>query len=185
MRSILALPVLALLVGCNQGESFENSMAKAEKEMAAKVQGVDTSKPPPELPLPKNPPAEVDTQKVAAESAKITTLKIEDVVVGSGAEVEPGRYVSVHYVGVLPDGYMFDTSYNKPEAQPFTFLYDPEHPPVIQGWMEGLKGMKVGGHRRLTIPASLAYGANPPGGTIPPDSALIFDVVLMFIGDTQ
>jgi FKBP-type peptidyl-prolyl cis-trans isomerase len=174
-----------MLAGCNQGESFESSMGAAQKELASRVQGVDTSKPPPELPVPKNPPEKVDTQMVAAESAKITSLKTEDVVVGSGAFVEPGKYLSVHYVGVLPDGFIFDTSYNKPDAQPFTFLYDPHHPAVIQGWIEGLKGMRVGGHRRLTIPASLAYGSEPPGGKIPPNSALIFDVILMFIGDTQ
>jgi FKBP-type peptidyl-prolyl cis-trans isomerase len=183
---IVVLPVLfACVVGCNQSESTGEAMAKAEKEMASRVRGVDVSKPPPDLPLPDNPPKKVDAQKVAAESAKVTALKVEDVVAGSGAVIEPGKYVSVHYVGVLPDGFMFDTSYNKPDAQPYTFLYDPAHPAVIQGWMEGLKGMKVGGHRRLTIPATLAYGAKPPGGAIPPNAALIFDVILMFVGDTQ
>lgn len=185
MRFVLLLPLFVCLVGCNQGESYDNSMSATEKEMASRVQGVDVSKPPPELPLPKNPPKKVDTQKVAAESAKITALKVEDIKVGSGPMVESGKYVSVHYVGVLPDGFMFDTSYKEAKAPPFTFHYDPEHPAVIQGWMDGLKGMKVGGHRRLTIPASLAYGSRPPGGTIPPDSALIFDVILMFVGDTQ
>ena len=185
MRFLLLLPLLACLVGCNQEESHGRSMAEAEEELASRVQRVDVSKPPPELPLPKNPPKKVDAQKVAAESAKITALKVEDIKVGSGPMVEPGKYVSVHYVGVLPDGFLFDTSYKEADAQPFTFHYDPEHPAVIQGWMEGLKGMRVGGHRRLTIPAALAYGSQPPGGTIPPDSALIFDVILMFVGDTQ
>lgn len=179
------MPLLAAVVGCSQGESFDRSIANTQNEMASRVQRLDVSKAPPDLPIPKNPPSEVDTQKVAAESAKITALRVEDIKVGAGAAVAPGKYVSVHYVGLLPDGFMFDTSYNKPEAQPFTFLYDPEHPSVIQGWMQGLKGMKVGGHRRLTIPASLAYGSQPPGGTIPPDSALIFDVILTFVGDTQ
>jgi len=183
MRFAILLPALACLIGCNQGESYEKSMSDAQKQLASKVQKVDVSKPPPKLPLPENPPTKVDTQKVAAASAKITTLKIEDIKVGSGPIVKPGKFLSVHYVGLLPDGYVFDTSYNKPEAQPYTFQFDPAHPAVIQGWMQGLKGMRVGGHRRLTIPASLAYGANPPGGTIPPNSALIFDVVLMFVGD--
>lgn len=185
MRFLFVLPLLACLIGCNQVEPIEKSMADTERKMTSKVKPVDTSKPPPALPLPENPPTKVDTQKVAAESAKIKTLQIEDIEVGSGKMVEPGKYVSVYYVGKLPDGFVFDTTFNKPEPQPYTFLYDPAHPAVIKGWMEGLKGMRVGGHRKLTIPASMAYGATPPPGQIPPNSALIFNVMLMFVGDEQ
>jgi FKBP-type peptidyl-prolyl cis-trans isomerase len=154
--------------------------------MAANVRKLDTSKPPPPLPLPANPPKQIDIQKVTAESAKATHLIVEEVAKGSGAAVEPGKFVSVHYVGMLPDGYVFHTSYKGSPAQPFTFRYDPQNPTVIQGWMEGLKGMRVGGHRRLRIPARLAYGAKPPAGSpIPPNAALVFEIQLMFVGDTE
>lgn len=172
--------------GCDQGYNFDRSVADTQGEIESRVRRLDVSKPPPPLPLPKNRPKQIDIDKVRAESAKITALKVEEVTKGSGPLLEPGKYASVHYVGVLPDGYVFDTSYEKEVVQPFTFLYDPAQPSVIQGWIDGLKGMRVGGHRRLTVPASKGYGASPPpGGPIPPNAALIFEVQLMFVGDTE
>ena len=86
-------------------------------------------------------------------------------------------------VGTLPDGFVFDTSY-KDKGEPLEFRYDPAHPAVIQGWILGLKGMRVGGRRKLTITAPLAYGASPPPGSpIPPNAALIYDVQLVYVGD--
>ena len=186
MRFALLLPVLAALVGCDEGYSFDRSIADTQNEMVKRARPLDTSKAPPDLPIPKNPPKQIDTQKVLTESAKVTAMKIEEIDTGSGPIVQPGKYVSVHYVGLLPDGYIFDSSYLKNDPQPYTFLYDPTRPEVIQGWIDGLKGMRVGGHRRLVIPPKLAYGANPPPGSpIPPNSALIFEIQLMFVGDTQ
>ncbi|MBA3725973.1 MAG: FKBP-type peptidyl-prolyl cis-trans isomerase [Armatimonadetes bacterium] len=150
--------------------------------MTLRVRPLNTKLDPPAVPVPANLPKTVDKAKVAAESAKIKVLKIEDIVVGSGRQIFPGASVTVHYVGTLPDGFMFATSY-KDNGEPYTFTYDPKEPAVIIGWMEGLEGMKVGGRRKLTIPADLAYGANPqPGSPIPPNAALIFDVQLMFVG---
>ena len=185
MRLCLVLCASACLTGCGQDQHLGRSLTETQDKLTARVQKVDVSKAPPDLPIPKNPPKQIDIQKVLAESAKIKDLKIVDVVVGSGKLVEPGKYVSVHYVGVLPDGYLFDTSF-KGESQPFTFVYSPSQPKVIEGWMRGLEGMRVGGHRKLTIPSSLAYAANPPAGSpIPPNSALIFDIQLMFVSDTE
>ena len=186
MRLLLFVLPLCAVVGCNQSYNFDKSVADTQNEIASRVRPLDTSKPPPKIPLPEKPPMQIDIEKVKAASASVTALKIEDIVVGSGPTVATGKYLTVHYVGMLPDGYVFDSSYQKQDAQPYTFLYNPAQPAVIQGWIQGLKGMKVGGHRKLTIPASLGYGATPPAGSpIPPNSALVFDVVLMFVGDTE
>jgi len=182
MRALLPILLAAAAVGC-QGPKNINEVAEGlTKEMASRVRPLNDKLDPPAVPVPKNPPKTVDKVKVAAASAKIKTLKVEDIVVGSGRQIFPGASVTVHYVGSLPDGFMFATSYGD-KFEPFTFIYDPKDPAVIIGWMEGLKAMKVGGRRKLTIPARLAYGANPqPGSAIPPNAALIFDVELIFVG---
>jgi FKBP-type peptidyl-prolyl cis-trans isomerase len=87
-----------------------------------------------------------------------------------------GKVVSVHYSGKLTDGTKFDSSYER--GQPIEFLLGAGK--VIKGWDMGLEGMKVGGKRKLTIPAELAYGARgTPGGPIPPNATLVFDVELV------
>jgi FKBP-type peptidyl-prolyl cis-trans isomerase len=104
------------------------------------------------------------------------TLLVEDLVVGTGATAAVGDTVSVHYVGTLTNGTVFDSSYSR--NQPFTFRVGAGQ--VIAGWDQGIPGMKVGGKRRLTIPPSLGYG-NQAVGSIPANSTLIFDVELLSI----
>jgi FKBP-type peptidyl-prolyl cis-trans isomerase len=101
-------------------------------------------------------------------------VKIEDIQVGTGAEALDGKTISVNYTGTLTNGVVFDSSYQRNE--PITLQLGAGQ--VIPGWEQGLQGMKVGGKRRLTIPPSLAYGAQGQG-TIPPNSTLIFDVELV------
>ena len=109
-------------------------------------------------------------------------LQIEDTTVGEGAEAQAGQHVTVHYTGWLRNddgstGAKFDSS--KDRNDPFQFSLGAGQ--VIRGWDEGVQGMKVGGARRLTIPASLGYGARGAGGVIPPNATLIFDVELLAV----
>ena len=106
-------------------------------------------------------------------------LLIEDLEVGPGPEARPGAYVTVHYTGWLFEdgerGDKFDSSVDR--GQPFAFPLGAGH--VIRGWDEGVQGMKIGGVRRLTIPANLGYGARGAGGVIPPNATLLFEVELL------
>jgi FKBP-type peptidyl-prolyl cis-trans isomerase len=104
-------------------------------------------------------------------------LQIEEMVVGTGAEAQKGKLVSVHYTGWLTDGKKFDSS--KDRGQPFQFSLGRGQ--VIQGWDEGVSGMKVGGKRKLTIPPELGYGKAGAGGVIPPDATLVFEVELLAV----
>lgn len=111
---------------------------------------------------------------------EIAELRFEDVVEGEGAEVQPGDTVTIDYVGALNEnGVIFDSSVSR--GEPATFPLDN----LIQGWQEGIPGMKIGGQRRLFIPAELAYGEAGSGDSIPPNSDLIFDIELFDTQSTQ
>ena len=103
-------------------------------------------------------------------------LVIEDVVVGDGTEAQDYNKVVVNYTGTLENGSIFDSSL-KPGRTPFTFTLGAVS--VIKGWDLGVKGMKVGGKRKLTIPSDLGYGDNGAGNVIPPGATLIFEVELL------
>ena len=102
-------------------------------------------------------------------------LQIEDQVVGTGAEAIKGKKVSVHYTGWLTNGTKFDSS--KDHGRPFDFGLGLGQ--VIQGWDDGVAGMKVGGKRKLTIPPELGYGKAGAGSAIPPNATLVFEVELL------
>lgn len=107
-----------------------------------------------------------------------TDLVIEDLIEGTGDEATPGRTVSAHYVGVaFSTGEEFDASWNR--GAPLDFKVGVGQ--VIQGWDQGLLGMKVGGRRRLEIPSHLAYGASGAGSAIGPNESLIFVVDLVAV----
>ncbi len=105
--------------------------------------------------------------------SSVAELQIIDVVEGSGDPCPEGATISAHYTGALcTDGTIFQSS--KDMGRPVTFgLHQ-----VISGWTQGVPGMKVGGTRRLIIPAEMAYGSHSPSPNIPPNSDLVFDIEL-------
>lgn len=111
--------------------------------------------------------------------AKIDNLQKIDTVIGTGDEVKPGDTVTAHYTGaVAATGKIFQSSLDGGQPIPFSLNQ------VIKGWTDGVPGMKVGGKRRLLIPAEQAYGANPPAGSnIPANADLVFDIELVKIGE--
>lgn len=105
-----------------------------------------------------------------------TELVIEDLIVGTGDEAKAGRNVDVHYVGVAwSTQKQFDASWDRNE----TFEFRLGAGQVIQGWDQGVAGMKVGGRRRLTIPSDLGYGPYGAGGVIKGGETLVFVVDLL------
>ncbi|MGQ0616025.1 MAG: FKBP-type peptidyl-prolyl cis-trans isomerase [Acidimicrobiia bacterium] len=122
------------------------------------------------------PDAEKPHVYVPAGEAPPAKLTIEDIEPGDGDEAGPGNWVDVHYVGVSwRTRKQFDASWDRGSA----FSFPLGHGKVIQGWDQGVMGMKVGGRRRLVIPPSLAYGKRGAGRAIGPDETLVFVVDLI------
>jgi peptidylprolyl isomerase len=118
--------------------------------------------------------AEANENTVTTESG----LQYVDLTEGDGASPTRGQTVTVHYTGTLENGTKFDSSRDR--NRPFQFKIGVGQ--VIQGWDEGVATMKVGGRRKLIIPAELGYGSRGAGGVIPPNATLIFDVELLKVG---
>jgi peptidylprolyl isomerase len=105
-------------------------------------------------------------------------LQVEDLTVGEGDEAVSGREVEVHYVGVSwSNGKQFDASWDRNS----TFSFGLGKGQVIQGWDQGVAGMKTGGRRRITIPPELGYGSRGAGGAIAPNETLVFVVDLIAV----
>ena len=124
----------------------------------------------------RGPLTAASASSASIDPAVITTssgLQYVDLVVGLGVPVTAGQTVSVHYVGSRQNGDVFDTSLTR--GTPFEFTLGQGQ--VIQGWDEGVAGMREGGRRRLNIPADMAYGHNPSGGQ--PGGPLVFDVQML------
>ena len=137
--------------------NYTNKPVEVKKEVVAESS-----------PIVQNSPS---TKKMQED---VTELKIEDLVVGTGAEAVTGKVISVHYTGTLTNGTKFDSS--KDRGEPFEFTLGAGL--VIQGWDKGFAGMKVGGKRKLTIPSEMGYG-DMGSGPIPPNATLIFEVELL------
>lgn len=120
---------------------------------------------------PPAPPKEAPPVTPAKPLEKI------DVVVGTGAEAKSGSAVSVHYVGKLENGTVFDSS--RERGQPFTFIIGQGK--VIRGWEQGVVGMRVGGTRKLVIPPHLGYGEAGSPPNIPSNATLFFEIELLHV----
>jgi len=117
--------------------------------------------------------------KVTGDGVKTSSgLIYWDIRVGNGATAKEGSHVRVHYTGWLTTGKKFDSSVDA--GKPFDFTVG--NGEVIKGWEEGVAGMRVGGKRQLRIPPAQGYGAEgTPGGPIPPNATLIFDIQLLAV----
>ena len=106
----------------------------------------------------------------------VKELEVIDTEIGTGEEVKPGATITAHYTGALvKNGIIFQSSHDFGQA--ISFGLDQ----VIKGWTVGVPGMRIGGTRRLIIPAEMAYGASSPAKDIPANSDLVFDIDLVAI----
>lgn len=112
----------------------------------------------------------------ALSGNRVTKLVVTDIVIGEGEEVEQGDEVSVHYIGTLQNGQEFDNSYKKGEA----FTFEVGSSKVIDGWNEGIIGMKVGGQRVIIVPSDMAYGREGYG-PIPGNATVVYAIELIEI----
>jgi FKBP-type peptidyl-prolyl cis-trans isomerase FkpA len=169
--TILACFVTAtLLGGC--GDAAERRLDGAADQPAAPAVAS------PEVTRTYAPELNVDlTNMTRLESG----LYIQDLQEGAGEALEAGQTALVQYTGWLPDGTLFDSS-RQPGRQPFDVVVGRGE--VIEGWDQGLPGMRVGGRRLLVIPPTLGYGAEGAGGVIPPNATLVFDVELVEVRRT-
>lgn len=123
-----------------------------------------------------------NNQTIQTNMPTVTKLEITDGTIGTGATAVAGDEVTVNYVGSLTNGTVFDASANHGTSG-FKFILG--NGDVIQGWDQGIVGMKEGGKRHLVIPASLAYGDQAIGNVIPANSTLVFDVELLKVEKAQ
>ncbi|MEA2385584.1 MAG: hypothetical protein QOH72_5555 [Solirubrobacteraceae bacterium] len=188
IRILAALAATALMLSACGGSTKESAADKfaSTAEQQAKTQtsapAATTPAVTPTKATPSSGERNIGTKpKIPkASGAAPTTLKAEDLIQGTGAAAKSGDKISVRYVGVLfNNNKEFDSSWKRGKA-PFQLTLGQGQ--VIQGWDQGLVGMKVGGRRRLTIPPALAYGAQGQPPTIPANSTLVFDVDLTKIG---
>src|SRR5438093_11026963 len=155
--------------GCQQSSNSGSTSSSTTTTSAS------ASSPAPAASNPE-PSTEAGGQASGAEVTLPNGLKYVDVKVGDGGLAESGMSIQVHYTGWLLNGTKFDSSLD--HGQPFTFKLGAGE--VIRGWDEGVKGMRVGGKRKLTIPPDLGYGAQA-NGAIPANSTLVFDVELLAV----
>jgi len=184
---LAAIALLASACGGSTKESdadkFASTAEKQAKTLTSSAAATSTqAAPTPTKVAPSSGERDIATKpKIPKQSGTPPkTLKVEDLIAGKGPAAKAGDKISVRYVGVLYDnGKEFDSSWKRGKA-PFQLTLGQGQ--VIQGWDQGLVGMKVGGRRRLTIPPDLAYGAQGQPPTIPANATLVFDVDLTKIG---
>jgi peptidylprolyl isomerase len=191
LPALAAALALSLACGSSSNKNNVSLTATVARTPLAGGTAVPTTllgtRPPNATPRPSPAAARASASPAAASSLPtvppgtpdLTTLpdglKYQDITVGSGAQPTSGQKVTVNYTGWLENGTKFDSSLDR--NMPFTFTLGQGQ--VIKGWDEGVAPMKMGGKRRLVIPAALAYGASGRPPTIPPNATLIFDIDLL------
>jgi peptidylprolyl isomerase len=178
MRRAVILTIV--LAGCSKTEPTKSEATRSSAARAPAPRVVEHA-PTPAGPRPSLPPPSSDfnppgvPQLLGEVHEGESGLQYIDEVVGTGPAPVKGKPVKVHYTGWLTDGTEFDSSHvrDQPIVIPFNAGV------VIKGWDLGLETMRVGGKRRLRIPADIAYGAQGAGDAIPPDAVLLFDIELV------
>ncbi|MGD9898098.1 MAG: FKBP-type peptidyl-prolyl cis-trans isomerase [Calditrichaceae bacterium] len=161
MKKFLSLIIISLMIFSIFSCSGKNEDVKEEQSLKSEIKKETIM------------PISIPDDAVTTSSG----LKYVEIKEGDGAQPQKGNTVVVHYTGWLLDGKKFDSSVDR--NQKFEFVYGVGQ--VIRGWDEGLSTMKVGGKRKLFIPADLGYGSRGAGGVIPPNATLVFDVELFDI----
>jgi peptidylprolyl isomerase len=188
-RLLTAVALTAALAGCGSSSSGGQLSSGSGTDTTAPSQGPlgpvaggsssCVSAPPTETSVAGTTDLSKKPQIEVPDAPAPCNLVVGDIVVGNGAAAKAGDPLTMKYVGVLyATGKQFDASWD--HGQDFQFTLGAGN--VIQGWDEGLVGMKVGGRRQLIIPPAMGYGDQPQGEAIPANSTLIFVVDLVKIG---
>jgi FKBP-type peptidyl-prolyl cis-trans isomerase len=184
MRTILALSAAVLLSSVALGQPDKTQPTPPPPAPAPKpvtppppaTPAGQPNTPPPVVatPVPAKTPVPVPDMPIVKKQELEGGLIVEDMKIGEGYEVKPGGAVVAYYHGTLKDGgKVFDSAFEK--GEPIAFPLNG----VIEGWQKGVPGMKIGGIRKLTIPAKLAYGEKAMGDSIPANSDLVFIIQLV------
>jgi FKBP-type peptidyl-prolyl cis-trans isomerase len=171
-RRLLTIAALVAIAGCQESQSGDSASSPAGSQSTTSGATGGTSA---SSGSSVGATATTPTPTPGTEITTASGLKIQEQVVGTGAEAVQGKTVSVHYTGWLTDGTQFDSS--RDSGRPIEFPLGT--PGIVQGWNEGIAGMKVGGKRRLTIPPALGYGAAGRPPVIPPNATMVFEVELV------
>jgi FKBP-type peptidyl-prolyl cis-trans isomerase len=179
LATTLALGAAAALILAGCGASFESGVAAPSPAPSARVQAATTPTPSDSASSCVNP-SSTPSYTLAGARTLAGNLEVKDIKIGTGATAADGDTVQVSYVGSLPNGTVFDNSANDNGGKPISLTIAAGK--VIQGWVEGIPGMRVGGERELVIPPALGYGCTSPSSKIPVNSTLIFTITLVAIG---
>ena len=178
---MLAGALLVAAPGCgtkDAGDTGGTPSASTSAPDPAATASTAAAPTPPSADISKKPATSKISGKTVTLKATPSGLQYYDIKVGTGPSPDAGQTAAVQYTGALPDGTKFDSSYDH-GTDPFEFPVGAGR--VIKGWDEGVATMKVGGLRRLVIPADLAYGAESPSPKIPANATLVFDVELIAV----
>ncbi len=187
VAALISLSISAVsYAGCAKSDNSQTPAASSQtidpnQPMSSASTTSESSQPTAAQPTAAPAPATMETaapEKVGDTVKSPSGLEYIDTKIGTGAAVTKGQTVSVNYTGMLMNGTKFDSNVDPKfnHVQPFTTQIPGR---VIEGWNEGILGMKVGGKRRLICPPNMAYGQRGMPPTIPANSTLIFDVELL------